>query len=169
MYQAQSVFFCSPIICRWELPTCRSWKTGLEFWKWRPYRVRSLVSNSIYAKKDRNGPPSANQGASKDEPRHGHAVGTLQPTHLPLSRPFCWHNWRKWHHEAESIMMLKALWALMGRQIVLKWSYLMIFMRVLVAVSVKWCKVYAWKQKWLCLVSIGTNDMQSHPPTYTCR
>ena len=34
-------------------------------------------------------------------------------------------------------MMLKALWALMGRQIVLKWSYLMIFMRVLVAVSVK--------------------------------
>jgi len=30
---------------------------------------------------------------------------------------------------------------LMGRQIILKWSYLMIFMRVLVAVSVKWCKV----------------------------
>jgi len=22
---------------------------GLEFWKWRPYKVRSLVSNSIYA------------------------------------------------------------------------------------------------------------------------
>ena len=37
------------------MPTCRSWKTGLEFWKWRPYKVRSLVSNSIYAKKDRNG------------------------------------------------------------------------------------------------------------------
>ena len=30
------------------MPTCRS---GLEFWKWRPYKVRSLVSNSIYAKK----------------------------------------------------------------------------------------------------------------------
>ena len=30
---------------------------------------------------------------------------------------------------------------LMGRQIILKWSYLMIFMRVLVAVSVRWCKV----------------------------
>jgi len=29
------------------MPTCRSWKTGLEFWKWRPYKVRSLVSNSI--------------------------------------------------------------------------------------------------------------------------
>ena len=32
---------------------------------------------------------------------------------------------------------------LMGRQIILKWSYLMIFVRVLVAVSVRWCKVYA--------------------------
>ena len=30
---------------------------------------------------------------------------------------------------------------LMGRQIILKWGYLMIFMRVLVAVSVRWCKV----------------------------
>ena len=51
---------------------------GLEFGKWRPYKVRSLVSNSIYAKKDRNGPPSANQVASKDEPRCGHAVCTLR-------------------------------------------------------------------------------------------
>jgi len=40
--------------------------------------VRSLVSNSIYAKKDRNGPPSTNQVASKDEPRRSHAVCTLQ-------------------------------------------------------------------------------------------
>jgi len=30
---------------------------------------------------------------------------------------------------------------LMVRQIILKWGYLMIFMRVLVAVSVRWCKV----------------------------
>ena len=29
----------------------------------------------------------------------------------------------------------------MGRQIILQWSYLMIFMRVLVAVNVRWCKV----------------------------
>jgi len=54
--------------------------------------MRSLVSNSIYAKKDRNDPPSANQVTSKDEPRCGHAMlfapsGT--PTHLPLSCPFC--------------------------------------------------------------------------------
>jgi len=28
--------------------------------------VRSLVSNSIYAKMDRNGPPSANQVVSKN-------------------------------------------------------------------------------------------------------
>jgi len=30
---------------------------GLECWKWRPYKVRWLVSNSIYAKKGRNGLP----------------------------------------------------------------------------------------------------------------
>ena len=52
---------------------------GLEFWKWRPYKVRSLVSNSIYAKKDRNGHPSANQVASKDEPRRSHAVHPPPP------------------------------------------------------------------------------------------
>ena len=51
---------------------------GLELWKWRPYKVRLLASNSIYAKKDRNGPPNANQDAAKDESRCGHAVYTLR-------------------------------------------------------------------------------------------
>ena len=50
---------------------------GLEHWKWRPYKVRSLVSNSIYTKKDGNGPPSANLVISRDEPRRSHAVCTL--------------------------------------------------------------------------------------------
>ena len=36
------------------------------------------VSNSIYAKKDRNGPPNANQVVSTAEPRLSHAVCTLQ-------------------------------------------------------------------------------------------
>ena len=94
------------------MPTCRSWKTGLEFWTWRPYKVRSLVSNSIYDKKDRNGPPSANQVASKDEPRCGHAVCTLR-VHPPTSpcpalsahtEPKSQGHCRKWHHEAESLM-----------------------------------------------------------------
>ena len=49
--------------------------------------MRSLVSNSIYAEKDRNGPPSANQVASKDEPRRGHAVCTLRVTHPPPPVP----------------------------------------------------------------------------------
>jgi len=57
---------------------------GLECWKWRPYKVRLLVSNSIYTKKDRNGPPSANQVISKDEPRHGQAVCILW-VHPPTS------------------------------------------------------------------------------------
>ena len=94
------------------MPTCHSWKTGLEFWKWRPYKVRSIVSNSIYAKKDRNGPPSANQVTSKDEPRCDHAVCTLR-AHPPTSTCCTLsahtepksqgHHW-KWHHEAESVM-----------------------------------------------------------------
>jgi len=41
-------------------------------------------SNFIYAKKDRNGPPSANQVSSKEEPRRGHAVCTLW-VHPPTS------------------------------------------------------------------------------------
>ena len=40
--------------------------------------MRSLVSNSIYAKRDRNGPPSANQVASEHQPRCSHAVCTLR-------------------------------------------------------------------------------------------
>jgi len=47
--------------------------------------VISLVSNSIYAKKDRNGAPSANQVASKDELRRGHAVCSHPP---PPVSPF---------------------------------------------------------------------------------
>ena len=43
--------------------------------------MRSIVSNSIYAKKDRNGPPSANQVTPRDEPRHAVC------THLPPSIP----------------------------------------------------------------------------------
>ena len=47
-------------------------------------KVRQLVPKSIYDKKDRNGPPDANQGLSTAEPRHGHAVCTLQ-AHPPTS------------------------------------------------------------------------------------
>jgi len=39
--------------------------------------MRSLVSSSIYAKKDRNGPPSANPVVSTAEPRCSHAIFTL--------------------------------------------------------------------------------------------
>ena len=61
---------------------------GLEFWKWRAYKVRSPVSNSIHAKKDRNGPSSANQVASEDKPRRGHAVCTLRVHPPPPVPPF---------------------------------------------------------------------------------
>ena len=51
--------------------------------------MRSLVSNSTYAKKDRNGPPSANQVTSKDEPRRSHAVAPFECTYpLPRVAPF---------------------------------------------------------------------------------
>jgi len=50
--------------------------------------MRSLVSNSNYAKKYRNGPPNANPVAFKDEPRHGQAVlfGCTHPR--PPTPPF---------------------------------------------------------------------------------
>ena len=113
------------------MPTCRSWKTGLKFWKWRPYKVRSLVSNSIYAKKDRNGPPSANQVASKDEPRRGHAVCTLwvhPPTSPSLAlsahtEPKSQGHCRKWHHEAESLMT--DISAIAPKEIILYFCYIL--------------------------------------------
>ena len=45
------------------------------------------MARLLYTKKDRNGPPSANQVASKDEPRQGHAVCTLRVYHPPLPVP----------------------------------------------------------------------------------
>ena len=59
------------------MPTCRSWKTGLEFWIRRPNKLRSLVSNSIYAKMDRNALPV-----------HQVAVCTLQVYPPPPVPPF---------------------------------------------------------------------------------
>jgi len=51
--------------------------------------MRSLVSNSIYAKKDRNGPPSANQVTSKDKPRCGLLFAPFGCTHpSPPVPPF---------------------------------------------------------------------------------
>jgi len=47
------------------------------------------------------------------------------------------------HQAADNMLLTIAIAQLMGRQIILKWSYLVVFMRVLVAVSVRWCKVYA--------------------------
>jgi len=49
--------------------------------------VRSLVSNSIYAKKDSNGPPSANQVASKDEPDTAMLLAPFGCTHPPPPVP----------------------------------------------------------------------------------
>ena len=48
------------------------------------YNVRSLVSNPIYAKKDRNGPPSPNQVVSIYKPIRGHVICTLW-VHPPTS------------------------------------------------------------------------------------
>ena len=74
--------------------------------------MRSHVSNSIYAKKDRNWLPSANQVVSKDEARCGHAVCTLRvhphtspcPTLSARTEPKSQGLSLKRHHEAESLM-----------------------------------------------------------------
>ena len=69
------------------MPTCCSQKMGLEFWKWRPYKVRSLVSNPIYAKKDRNGPPDANQVLLKTSPDVAMLFAPFGCTHQPPPVP----------------------------------------------------------------------------------
>ena len=66
------------------MPSYHSRKNSLELWKWRPYKVRLLVSSSIYAKNDRNGPLSANQVISTGKPRRSHVVCTLW-VHPPTS------------------------------------------------------------------------------------
>jgi len=72
--------------------------------------VRLLVSNSIYARKDTNGPPSANQVASKDEPRRGHAVCTLRvhPPTFPVPPFLLTQNLSPKHIARNDIMKLKA-------------------------------------------------------------
>jgi len=51
------------------------------------------------------------------------------------------------HQAADNMLLTIAIAQLMGRQIIFKWSYLMVFMRVLVAVSVRWCKVLLLRNK----------------------
>ena len=54
-------------------------KNALECCQWRPYKVRQLVSESIYAKKDH---PSANQGLCTDNCRHTHLLKPFGWIHL---------------------------------------------------------------------------------------
>jgi len=79
---------------------------GLE--KQRPYKMRLLVSKSIYAKK---GPPGANQGIIYHQvqmwPWCLHPSGTptfppLSPQAEPISKGHCW----KWQNEAEHMETL---------------------------------------------------------------
>ena len=94
------------------MPTCSSWKNGPWILEMEALQGESLVSNSIYAKKDRNGPPIATLVSSKDEPRHGHAVCTLWvhpptstcPTLSAHAEPKSQGHCSKWHHEVESLM-----------------------------------------------------------------
>jgi len=79
--------------------------------KWRPYMTRRLFSKPICAKKERSGPPRADQGLSTLEPRSSHTVCTLQmhpPTSpclslsagtKPKSQGHCW----KWHHKLKAV------------------------------------------------------------------
>jgi len=60
---------------------------GLEFWKWRPYKVRSLVSNSIYAKKDRNGFPVPTKSLLKMSPDTAMLFVPFGCTHPPPPVP----------------------------------------------------------------------------------
>ena len=92
------------------MPTCQSSKLGLECWKWRPYKVRMIDSNSIHAKRDKNGPPIATHVVSIANPRCSHSILWVHPPTSPyptisaevepISKGHCW----KWYREAESLM-----------------------------------------------------------------
>ena len=79
----------------------------------RPYKVKWLISKTIYAKKDRNGPPGTKQGLSMLSPDTAMLFAPCRCTHPPpsVTYPFCSHrisrkkHCMKWHHEAESLMM----------------------------------------------------------------
>ena len=62
--------------------------------KWRPYMARRPFSKPIFAKEERAGPPSADQGLSIAKPRGSHAE--------PKSQGHC----RKWHYK------LKVVWSI---------------------------------------------------------
>ena len=89
---------------------------SLECWKRgpTPYKVRCLISNSVYAKR-RKWPSQCQLRSSHRLAILFHSAG--EPTHLPLSHPFYSHrtnlprtfaNDKKWHPctEAESTMTL---------------------------------------------------------------
>jgi len=45
-----------------------------------PYKMRQLISQYIYDKKDGNGPSSANPGLSTAEPKHGQVHPPISPS-----------------------------------------------------------------------------------------
>ena len=85
----------------------------------RSYKVRRLFSHLFNAQEERNGPPSANQGLSKVEPRLGHALQVHQPTSPRLAKEYC----QKWHlmHSTDSYIresVKRYLWFLKWRKCV---------------------------------------------------
>ena len=84
-----------------------------------PCKVRQLVSKSMNAKKDRNGPPSANHGSPTAEPKHSHAACTLQvhpltspcPTFSANAEPISKGQRWKWQNEAAILTMSYIIWS----------------------------------------------------------
>jgi len=74
--------------------------------------VRSLVSNSIYAKKDRNGPPSANQVTLKTSPDAAMLFAPFRCTHPPPPVPpfLLTQNLSPKDIAGSNIMKLKVWW-----------------------------------------------------------
>jgi len=73
----------------------------LEHLNMGPYKVRSLVCNSIYSKNNRNGPPSANQAISTTEPFWVHPPTFPYPTLSAKAEPI------SKGHSRSDIMKLK--------------------------------------------------------------
>ena len=149
------------------MPTCHSWKTGLEHWKWGACKVDRLFLTPFMPNRTEYGPPSANKVVSTTKPRHGHAVFTLQ-VHPPTSpypalsaeaEPISKRHCQKWHHEAETLMTYISA---MGPKELIKWKVSIqvhiaysIYRCPYIGVSIHWTRltfVHFWKMWLACTV-----------------
>ena len=85
------------------MPTCCSWKTGFECWKWRPYEV-SAFSNPMPKRTEMALPMPTKSllQPSSDKAMLFAPFGCTHPHPARSSKGHC----KKWQHETESLSLI---------------------------------------------------------------